>query len=488
MTAKGDPMRHRGVTRRGFLGYGLVAATVGPWVFRHFRVAEAGPEEDRIVQAAKKLKPAELNGMIWSLYYGGPMNKQQEEFRKLTGIGVREIQDIPTPQIPQRAMAEAIAHSDTFDFFHIDLTMIPSLVSAGLLEPLDEYMADAGYKLEMVGNSGHFMRYNGKTYGLPTDGNVFIQLFRKDLFENPDEQKAFADKHGRPLKWPETWEEHQEIVEFFHRPDKELIGSGSLRDRVYGGYWSYMYLYSAGGFPFDDDMEPTLNTPAGQYAVDVHLNLKKASHPEAPGWGTTQMIPEHMSGHIFSSQYWVGLISSVEAPRSKTRGKWLYGLVPGSRFGGKFMVRSIAIPIVGLAINRYSPRKRQAALMALYWSTLQNSIDIVGDREFTFHDPWHPGHFTSPYVEEAYTKEGLAAVKQNLLVACPAIYLTGYLEFQEVLFKHLSEAYIGQLSAKDVLTKTEAAWRDTVKNIGKRKLKAELAGYKAAFPQIDVPS
>src|SRR5438105_1600193 len=93
----------------------------------------------------------------------------------------------PPPQIPQRTMAEAIAHADTFDFFHIDLTMIPSLVSAGLLEPLDDYMAEVGYKIDMVGNSSHFMRYNGKTYGLPTDGNVFIQLLRKDLFDSPDE-------------------------------------------------------------------------------------------------------------------------------------------------------------------------------------------------------------------------------------------------------------------------------------------------------------
>src|SRR5919202_57629 len=236
------------------------------------------------------------------------------------------------------------------------------------------------------------------------------------------------------------------------------------------------------GFRFTMTLSRRLNTPAGRYAVDVFLNMKKTSHPEAPGWGTTQMIPEHMAGHIFSSQYWVGLISSIEAPRSKTQGKWLYGLVPGSKASGKLLYRSIAIPLVGLVVNRYSPRKRQAALLALYWSTLQNSIEIVGDREFTCHDPWHPGHFTAPYVEEAYTKEGLAAVKQNLSVACPAIYLTGYLEFQEALFKHLSEAYIGQLTAHDVLTKTEAAWRETVQNIGKRKLKAELAGHKAAFP------
>src|SRR5262245_19900686 len=208
-------MRDRSLTRRTLLKYGLAAAAIGPWALRHLRTADAGPEDDRIIEAAKKLKPAELNGMIWSMYYGGAMTQQQQAFRNLTGIGVREIQDIPGPQIPQRAMAEAIARSDTFDFFHIDLTMIPSLVSAGLLEPLDEYLQEAGYTLEMVGNGSNFMRYNGKLYGLPTDGNVFVQLFRKDLFENSDEQKAFADKHGRPLTWPKTWEEHQDIVEFF---------------------------------------------------------------------------------------------------------------------------------------------------------------------------------------------------------------------------------------------------------------------------------
>lgn len=481
-------MRNALPTRRRVLKYGLAAAATGPWVLRHVGAAAAGSQEDRIIQAAKRTKPAELNGMIWSLYYRGPMTEQQKTFRELGGIGVGNIQDISTAQIAQRTMAEAISRSDKLDFFHLDLGMIPSLVSAGLLEPLDEYMQEVGYELDMLGNFGNFMRYKGKTYALPTDGNVYIQVIRKDWFENPDEQKAFADRHGRELTWPKTWEEHQEICEFFHRPDQNLTGSGSLRDRTYGGFWFYMYFYSAGGFPFDDDMEPTLNTSAGEYAMDVFLNLKKASHPEAPGWGTPQMIPQHLQGHIFSSQYWDGLISALEGPTSKTQGKWLYGLVPGSTASGKMMHRSISIPVVGLVVNRYSPRKHQAALMALYWSTLKNSLDIVGHRSFTFHDPWHTGHFSSPSIEEAYTPAGMAAIKQNLLVTTPAVYMTGYREFQEVLFKHVAEAYIGQLSAKEVLTKTEDAWRKMVKRIGKRKLKAELEGYKAAFPNIDVPA
>lgn len=476
----GDP----GFPRRTFLRAGVTASVVGPWVLRHPRTAEAGAEEDGIIKAAKKAGPADLNGMIWSLYYRN-MQRLSGEFKGLTGIGVKDIQDISIFQIPQRAMAEALSRSPQFDFFHVDSNMIPSLTSAGLLEPLDEYMAEAGYKLQMVGNFGSFMKYKGKTYGIPTDGNVHVQLIRKDFFENPAEQKAFADKHGHPLAWPKTWEEHQRILEFFHRPDKGMTGSGSLRNRANGVTWWYMYFYSAGGFPFNDDLEPTINTKAGEYAVDVYLNLKKVSHPEAPGWGTPQMIPQVVvQGTIFSCQYWDGMIRQIESdPKSGTKGKFLYGLVPGSTLSGKEVHRSISSPLAAVLVNRHSPRKRQAAYMAMYWGTLHNSLEIVSHPTWTFHDPWHVGHFTSPKVQARYTKAGLEAIEKNLHVTTPPIYLTGHLEFQDALAKNLSEAYVGQLKAKDVLTRTEDAWRKLIGQIGKRKLKEEMASYKAAFPK-----
>ena len=73
-------MSDRGLRRRTFLGAGLAAALSGPWVLRHPRAAEAGPEEDGVVKAAKKRKPADLNGMIWSLYYRN-MQRLSDEFR-----------------------------------------------------------------------------------------------------------------------------------------------------------------------------------------------------------------------------------------------------------------------------------------------------------------------------------------------------------------------------------------------------------------------
>ena len=480
-------MSNKDVSRRNLIKAGLATAAVGPWVLRYGGLAEAGPEEDAIIKAAKKVKKTDLNGMIWSLYYRN-MKRLEGEFRKRAGYGVGKIQDISVFQIPQRALAEAISRSGKFDFFHLDSNMIPSLASAGLLEPLDGYMKEAGFKLDMVGNFGSFMKYKGKTYGIPTDGNVHTHFMRKDLLENPDEKKRFADKHGKPLAMPVTWEDNQQIAEFFHRPDKNMWGSGSLRNRANGVTWWYMYFHSAGGFPFDDDMNPAIDNKYGMYAMNTYLNLKKASPPEAPGWGTPQMIPQHMNGNIVSSQYWDGLISALEGPKSKTQKKWRYGLIPGSRFSGKLVHRSISSPLAAIMINRHSPRKRQAAYFAMYLATLKNSIEIVSHRTFTFHDPWHPGHFKSKAIIEAYTEEGMKSIHDSLLVTTPPIYLTGHREFQDVLAKNISEAYVGQLKAKDVLVKTEKAWTKLIRQIGKKKLKAELAGYKAAFPSMDKPS
>lgn len=475
------------ITKRTFMegGFGLTMASLTP--FNGIRRAFAAAEDDRIVAAAKPLGGAEIKGMIWSNYYV-PMTPAMEEFKKLTGIGVASIQDISIFDAPQRAMAEAVSRSPQFDFFHIDSNMIPSLASAGLIEPLDEYMKKANFKIDAVGDYANFMTYKGSTYGIPTDGNVHIHYLRKDIVENPDNQKRFEDKHGKKLAFPQTWEDDLRIQQFFHNPEKDLYGSGSLRNRANGVTWWYMMFYSAGGFPFDNDMNPTLNNEAGNYAVDIYLQEKKAAHPESAGWGTPQMIPRIAGGKVVACQYWDGTARLNEnKEKSATAGKWLYGLVPGSDKSGKRIHRSISSPLAAILVNKYSPRKAQAAYLALWWGTLKNSTPIVSDKVNTFNDAWHKGHMTAPSVVENYTPAGMKAIQDNMQVVSPPIYLTGYLEFQDLLAKNLSEAYVGQLPAKDVLKRTEEEWKAVINRIGRAKLKAELTSYKAVMPKKDKP-
>jgi len=475
-------------SRRALMGGGM-ALTMASFVpFKGIRQAFAAEEDDRIVAAAKPLGAADLRGMIWSPYYV-PMQPAMQEFKQLTGIGVGSIQDISIFDAPQRAMAEALSRSPQFDFFHIDSNMIPSLASAGLLEPLDDYMKKANFKIDAVGDYATFMTYRGNTYGVITDGNVHIEYVRKDLIDDPDNQKRFEDKHGKKLAFPQTWEDEFQIQQFFHSPDKDLYGSGGLRNRANGPTWWYMMFYSAGGFPFDEDVNPTIATDAGEYAVETYLQEKKVAHPESAGWGTPQMIPRINSGKVVACQYWDGTARLNEnKEKSPTVGKWLYGLVPGSDKSGRRMHRSISSPLAAVLVNKYSPRRAQAAYLALWWATLKNSTPIVSDKVNTFHDAWHKGHMTAPTVVENYTPAGIKAIEQNMEVVSPPIYLTGYLEFQDVLGKNLSEAYIGQLPAKDVLKRTTEEWNAIINRIGKRKLKDELASYKALMPKKDKPA
>src|SRR6202035_1994713 len=277
------------VSRRAIVEGGI-GFTLANFVPGTSPFAFAATMEERTVAAAKQAGAAQVNGMIWSPYFV-PMQPVIAAFTKETGIGIGGVQDISIFDAPQRAMAEALARSPQFDFIHIDSNMIPSLASAGYLEPLDEYIKNAGFQYDVVAGYDNFMQYGGHTYGVPTDGNVHIQYTRKDLIDNPDTRKRFADKFGTELKLPDTWEEALRVQEFLMDPAKDLYGSGNLRNRANGPTWWYMIFYSAGGVTFDDDMNPTLDTPAGHYAVDIYLQDKKVAHPESPGWGTPQMIP-----------------------------------------------------------------------------------------------------------------------------------------------------------------------------------------------------
>jgi len=475
----------KGLHRRHFIkgGLGLTVLSTVPGT----RKALAATENETIIAAAKGASGTKLRGMIWSPYYV-PMQPTLEEFKAGTGIEVGSIQDISIFDIPQRSMAEALSRSPEFDFFHVDAGMIPSLVSAGLLEPLDAYMKKAEFKIDAVGDYGKLVAYGGQTYGTPTDGNVHVQYVRKDLIEDPDTQKRFADKNGKKLEFPQTWDDEFQIMKFLHNPEKNIWGSGNLRNRANGVTWFLMTFYTHGGFPFDDEMNPTLNTESGKRALEVYLREKEVAHPESSGWGTPQMIPRFAGGLVAAGQYWDGTIKLNENPeKSKTTGKWAYGVVPGADVGGKRIHRSISSPLAALVVNKYSPRKEAAAYLACWIATLKASELLVTDRVNTFHDAWHKGHMTSEKVKGAYTPAGVKAIEKALQIAAPPIYLTGYLEFQDLLGKNLSEAYIGQLKADQVLKQTEEDWAKVVKRIGVGKLKKDLETYKAAMPKIDKP-
>ena len=136
-----------------------------------------------------------------------------------------------------------------------------------------------------------------------------------------------------------------------------------------------MYLYSFGGFPFDPDMKPTVNSDAGKKAIEIYLRDKEVAFPDSPSWGTSQMIPHIAAGDVAACQYWGGLIKLCENPaKSKTAGKWTLRRRAGRRGQRQAIWRAAGMPVVVLVVNRNSPRKAAAAYMACWLGTEKASL------------------------------------------------------------------------------------------------------------------
>ena len=138
-------------------------------------------------------------------------------------------------------------------------------------------------------------------------------------------------------------------------------------------------------------MKPTINTPAGQYAVDLYLQEKKVAHPEAADWGTPQMIPR------IAQRQRGRPANTGTAPRKTQRepGASRRPSASGSmascrapKFTGKMRPPLDLVAARGDAGQQVLPRKAQAAYLALWLGSGKNSIPIVSDQVNTFHDAW----------------------------------------------------------------------------------------------------
>src|SRR5260370_37780732 len=59
------------------------------------------------------------------------------------------------------------------------------------------------------------LSWAGTPYALPVLGDGPVCVYRLDLYADPANQQAYAEKYRRPLKPPEMWDEFADQAEFF---------------------------------------------------------------------------------------------------------------------------------------------------------------------------------------------------------------------------------------------------------------------------------
>jgi multiple sugar transport system substrate-binding protein len=387
-------------------------------------------------------------------------------------------------------MAEAFSRSGGIDIFHVHADTVPTLATAGLATPLDDYMKAVNFDYKTAGTFGEMSKLEGKTYGFVTDGNSHIYIARKDVLENPDNQKRYADKFGQPLKFATTWKEYLQQGAFFGSDPEKLSGFGSLRARRWGYWWFFINYYNHGLFPFTDDVEPNFDNDAAEAALVAYIAERPYVIRDYDNWGTAQMWAQVGTGKAYQSIYWGGTLPLWTNPQKypQTAGKWLIAVPPANILpNGKRLVRSIQAGAPLLVVNRYGKNVDAAAHLAMWWASPRNSAYIVAGPLSTVHEPWRPAHFKDAYNMKAYTPDGLKAMELSLQINSPTVRVTGALEFNDLLDKHVSDAWLGVVKPREALKSLEADWRKVIARVGKDRLRKDVESYRQAMPKVDEP-
>jgi ABC-type glycerol-3-phosphate transport system substrate-binding protein len=214
------------------LGAGTIAA---PYLIRS--ASAQAPDLGPYTSAKIKWRQAEGEqitvGVIPAGYFDN-LIAVTPDFEALTGIKVR-YEKIPPGQIRQKAMLDLSSKTGTYATVATDPMYYPLYVANKWVDPIDTYLNDASltdpawFQYEDIHKGWRDANtVDGKPYAIAYDGEVTVQVYRKDLYD------------AKGLKPAETLEQFVENAKTLHDPSNRLWGAAL---RGFSGAGQNMYIY-----------------------------------------------------------------------------------------------------------------------------------------------------------------------------------------------------------------------------------------------------
>jgi len=237
------------------------------------------------------------------------------------------------------------SRGDTLDVIVVRHRLLGALVQKGQVQPIDSFLTDsslhdAGFmpQEQLFTNWWRELSsYRGSTYGYPYTGLTTFLCYRKDLLNDPANQRSFKARYHRDLKPPATWQEYTQLAEFFTRPGEHFYGTYTQGKQGLALWYEWLNLiYSFGGNILDNQHgweygDVVINSPENVTATEQFARLIAFSPPDTLnyGWGEAQSALQQ--GHVFMGLLWSDQAPFLEDPAvSKVAGKIGYSLVPSN--------------------------------------------------------------------------------------------------------------------------------------------------------------
>ncbi|MDA8747597.1 extracellular solute-binding protein [Litoreibacter sp.] len=477
------PTQLRGITRRQALNYFGASATCVTVPELAWSMTKT-PLQETVAGYARDLaggQPVTLR-LLMPNGSGGNVAPVIAAFKKMTGIEIETV-ETPVDEITVELLLTTLSNAQQFDLALPATFGLPDLVAANAIQPItgfSERYEPPGFRDDILFGLGD--QFDDHLYGFQTDGDAYMMFYHKGMLESTDEKARYADTFGQPLSVPLTWQDLDQQMGFFNRPDESQWGGLLFRTPGYLAWEWWVRFHAKGVWPFSPEMEPQIASDQGVEALEELIRATEALCPEALTLGLFDNWSRYSKGDVYCNIGWGGSQKYFNSNVSAMRGNMIHGPTPGGVVDGTL----ISTPYFNWGWNYVVPSNSRHAelsyLFALFAATPAMSTLAVQQAD-GFFDPFRPEHYENSEIQSAYTTDFLDVHRASMENAIPDLYLQGQGEYFRILSEWLVRALAREVTPQLALERVAQRWRLITNSSGMHVQKQRWAKLRSKYPK-----
>lgn len=442
-----------------------------------------------------------------------PIQEFGPQWEAATGARINLV-TAPFGEVYQKLRTGLASGGYAFDLVNYGATWAADIAGAGYLDPVPEEIQALVQVDDYYQSYRDAMVWGGTTYGLMYDGDAQNLWYRRDLFENDEYAQQFEEAYGYPLQPPATWEQYQQIGEFFSSFDWSGTGQsyGAVEPMGRGVTGIYYLLgrcvsyAKTEGDPYvffdPETMKPRINEPGWvQGLTDWYTAAESGiGLPGAARLGFAEVRPAFIGGQAAMCIEWGDIATlSYDPTQSQIKGKLGTALPPGaSRVFDRVSQSWIETPDGNrapyLAFTGWlfgvptTAQAKEAAwdLAAFLCNPVAESVEIVlpgsgiqPTRLSTIEDP---STLIQAGMAEQDARGYLEALGETLGApnAVVDLRIAGTAEYFERLEVEAARAMAGEITPQEAMDNAANQWEEITERLGRD---AQREAYIASFAQ-----
>ena len=331
---------------------------------------------------------------------------------------------------------------------------VQARINAETIVNLTPYFENDGISMDRyIQNQIDYMSdENGNLYAFPYGTPVRVLYYDKDMF-----REAGLDPEKPPMDWEEL-EEYAEKLTVFKDEGKQLIDTIGF-DPAMGNYYFWTIAWTNGGRFFDDDLNPTINSPenleALEWMVEMHRKYGTKAMQAFESQTSALKVDPFIAGKAAMEVHNESLYAQVKQyapeknigvstiPYPEERANWSSGFT--------------------LEMADKGDKERADAAWEFFWTL----ISPEGEKAFFNSTGWIMSDKSLLEDPEVKNDPIFAAILAEVPYARNRVYVEEAQNWHVLITPSIEAALIGNMSPKDALDQAQKAVVDAIANYKK---------------------